>query len=36
LIIESGRKVLQDEPAKVVNDPRVIECYLGGANADRE
>jgi len=36
LIIESGRKVLQDEPAKVVNDPRVIECYLGDANADRE
>ncbi|MGB9439159.1 MAG: ATP-binding cassette domain-containing protein [Desulfobacterales bacterium] len=36
LIIESGRKILQDEPAKVVNDPRVIECYLGDANADRE
>ena len=36
LIIESGRKVLQDEPAKVVNDPRVIECYLGDANAERE
>jgi branched-chain amino acid transport system ATP-binding protein len=36
LIIESGRKILQDEPAKVVNDPRVIECYLGNANADRE
>ena len=36
LIIESGRKVLQDEPAKVVKDPRVIECYLGDANADRE
>ena len=35
LIIESGRKVLQDEPAKVVNDPRVIECYLGNANAER-
>jgi branched-chain amino acid transport system ATP-binding protein len=25
LIIESGRKVLQDEPTKVVNDPKVIE-----------
>lgn len=36
LIIESGRKILQDEPAKVVNDPRVIECYLGDANAERE
>ena len=36
LIIESGRKVLQDEPAKVVNDPKVIECYLGDANAERE
>jgi branched-chain amino acid transport system ATP-binding protein len=36
LIIESGRKVLQDEPAKVVNDPKVIECYLGNANAERE
>ena len=35
LIIESGRKILQDEPAKVVNDPRVIECYLGNANAER-
>jgi branched-chain amino acid transport system ATP-binding protein len=31
LIIESGRKVLQDEPTKVVNDPKVIECYLGEA-----
>ena len=36
LIIESGRKVLQDEPAKVVNDPRVIECYLGDARAERQ
>jgi len=33
LIIESGRKVLQDEPVKVVNDPKVIECYLGDPNA---
>ncbi|MBW2614206.1 MAG: ABC transporter ATP-binding protein [Deltaproteobacteria bacterium] len=29
LIIESGRKICQDEPVKVVNDPRVIACYLG-------
>ena len=36
LIIESGRKVMQDEPTKVVNDPKVIECYLGDANAERE
>jgi len=36
LIIESGCKIMQDEPAKVVNDPRVIECYLGDANAERE
>jgi branched-chain amino acid transport system ATP-binding protein len=36
LIIESGRKVVQDEPAKVVNDPRVIECYLGDADAESQ
>jgi branched-chain amino acid transport system ATP-binding protein len=35
LIIESGRKILQDEPAKVVCDPAVIDCYLGGADAER-
>ena len=34
LIIESGRKILQDEPAKVVCDPGVIECYLGEADAE--
>ena len=34
LIIESGRKILQDEPAKVVRDPGVIECYLGGTDAE--
>ena len=31
LIIETGTKIMQDEPVKVVNDPRVIECYLGDA-----
>ena len=36
LIIESGRKILQDEPVKVVNDPKVIECYLGDDHAERE
>lgn len=33
LIIESGRMICCDEPAKVVNDPRVIESYLGDVNA---
>jgi branched-chain amino acid transport system ATP-binding protein len=34
LIIESGRMICCDEPVKVVNDPRVIESYLGNANAE--
>ena len=34
LIIESGRKILQDTPTKVVCDPGVIECYLGEAHAE--
>ncbi|MBT8372088.1 MAG: ATP-binding cassette domain-containing protein, partial [Deltaproteobacteria bacterium] len=34
LIIESGRKVCQDDPFKVVNDPKVIECYLGDPDAE--
>jgi len=34
MIIESGRKILQDEPAICVNDPRVIECYLGDDNVE--
>jgi branched-chain amino acid transport system ATP-binding protein len=34
LIIESGSKILQDEPAKVVCDPAVIECYLGATDAE--
>jgi len=33
LIIESGRMICQDEPSKVCNDPRVIESYLGDADA---
>jgi branched-chain amino acid transport system ATP-binding protein len=36
LIIESGRKICCDEPVKVVNNPKVIECYLGGPDAERK
>jgi branched-chain amino acid transport system ATP-binding protein len=34
LIIESGRKICCDAPAKVVKNPKVIECYLGQADAE--
>lgn len=34
LIIESGTEICCDAPEKVVNDPRVIECYLGESYAD--
>ena len=34
MIIESGGMICCDEPIKVVNDPRVIESYLGDANVD--
>ncbi len=33
LIIECVRKICCDEPVKVVNEPEVIECYLGGSDA---
>ena len=36
MIIESGRMICCDEPVKVVNDPRVIESYLGDVNAVSE
>ena len=34
MIIESGRMICCDEPVKVVNMPKVIECYLGEADAE--
>lgn len=33
MIIEYGRMICQGEPGKVVNDPRVIESYLGKSDA---
>jgi branched-chain amino acid transport system ATP-binding protein len=33
LIIESGRMICCDQPAKAANDPKVIECYLGEDHA---
>ena len=33
LIIESGHKVCCDGPEKAVNNPKVIECYLGQPDA---
>ena len=34
LIIESGKEICCDEPEKVVNNPKIIECYLGDSYAD--
>ena len=36
MCIESGRMICCDEPVKVCNDPRVIECYLGETDAERK
>ena len=36
LIIESGRMICCDKPEKIVNDPEVIECYLGEGNAENK
>ncbi len=33
LIIDSGRKICCDKPVQVINNPKVIECYLGGSDA---
>jgi branched-chain amino acid transport system ATP-binding protein len=33
LIIESGSMICCDDPELVVNNPKVIESYLGGSNA---
>ena len=33
LIIESGSMICQGDPTEVVNDPRVIACYLGEEHA---
>jgi len=34
LIIESGKEICCEAPEKVVNNPKVIECYLGNSYAD--
>jgi branched-chain amino acid transport system ATP-binding protein len=33
LIIESGSMICCDDPELVVNNPKVVESYLGGSNA---
>jgi branched-chain amino acid transport system ATP-binding protein len=35
LIIESGTEICCDTPEKAVDNPRVIECYLGDSYAER-